>query len=129
MFDQYHVGKQSNKTLIKHNHFLDLVRLIWISTFYVLKKVLKNEKIRLKTTYSCIVELNPNNCRTKHCRTSQQSPKFTEVRKQFFIKISNLFSLFLIEQSKQCLSVLNGNLSSHFFFPSIAKFWLLVGSI
>ena len=74
LFDQYHVGKKSNKTLIEHNPFLDLVRLIRISTFYVLKKWLKNEKIRLKTTYSCIVKLNPNNCRTKHCRTSQQSP-------------------------------------------------------
>ena len=74
MFDQYHVGKKSNKTLIKQNHFLDLVRLILILTFYVLKKCLKNEKIRLKTTYSCIVELNPNNCRTKHCRTSQRFP-------------------------------------------------------
>jgi hypothetical protein len=33
-----------NKTLIEHNHFLDLVRLIRISTFYVLKKCLKMKK-------------------------------------------------------------------------------------
>jgi hypothetical protein len=25
-------------------------------------------------TYSSIVKQNPNNCRTKHCRTSQQLP-------------------------------------------------------
>ncbi len=40
-FDQYHVLKKSNKTLNKHNCFPDLVRLMLISTFYVLKKSLK----------------------------------------------------------------------------------------
>jgi hypothetical protein len=56
-FDQYHVGKKSNKTVIEHNCCPDLV---W---FYVLKKA-------LKTTYSSIVELNQNNCQRKNCRTS-----------------------------------------------------------
>ncbi len=38
----------------------------------------KKWKNGLKTTYSCIVELNPNNFQTKHCRTSQQSPQPTK---------------------------------------------------
>ncbi len=77
MFDQYHVGKKLNKTLIEHNHFLDLVRLIRISTSYVLKSV-KKLKNKTKKTYSCIVELNPNNCRTKNCWTSQRFPHWPQ---------------------------------------------------
>ncbi len=60
MFDFFPTWYWSNKTLIKHNQSPYYVRLILILTFLCTKKM----------TYSCIVELNPNNCRTKHCRTS-----------------------------------------------------------
>ena len=59
--------------------------------------------------------------------------KFIEVKNIFIFIFCNifyptLFSLFLIEQSKQCLSVLNGNLSSHIFFHFDCKtIWLLYG--
>ena len=45
------------------------------------------KKIRLKTTYSCIVELNQKNCQTKHCRTSQQSPNIQAQIKRGFQRI------------------------------------------
>jgi hypothetical protein len=42
-------------------------------------------------TYSCIVELNPNNCRTKHCRTSQQSPQQI-IQNDWILILKNGFS-------------------------------------
>ncbi len=63
LFNQYHVGKKSNKTLIEQNLDTNLVRLMLISTFYVLRKC-------LKTTYSSIVKLNQMNYRRKNCRMS-----------------------------------------------------------
>jgi hypothetical protein len=44
-FDQYHVGKKSNKTLIEHNCCPDLVRLMLISTFLCTEKGPKNDQV------------------------------------------------------------------------------------
>ena len=62
-FDQYRVGKKSNKTLIEHNCCPDLVRLMLISTFLCTEKGPKND-------LSSIVELNQNNCQRKNRLTS-----------------------------------------------------------
>ena len=83
LFDQYHVGKKLNKTLIKQNLDTNLVRLMLILTFYVLRKC-------LKTTYSSIVELNQKNYRRKNCQTSHLLRNKRPLIANSFILISNI---------------------------------------
>jgi hypothetical protein len=77
----------SKLTLIELNQGSNYVRLMLISTFYVLKKYLKNEKRTKKMTYSSIVEQNQMNCWNKNCRTSQQSPLSSIVKYIICLKI------------------------------------------